>query len=375
MRTMATEGELHDQMYLRLDADLYGFSKEQCLSCAGEFDKYLHSFADNRFILRMEDSNCHSIKKSSFSDVLMRELNESPAELQTGGISFCGFLKTESMRTKKEMSRPFALNNDILQAYTIGEKPMVLKPPTPLPYETLLNNHVARREFFHQLAAFSQLDKQWLSTFSSWDIAGSFAVAFSVSPDGEKRAIGDASLLFSCHMLENDISAVYEQLKALALQMNAMIPFVHLAIGFGPILPETYETVSATDDNSRMEDYTYMQSYGSVLGWYNLIPQQWSERLSKKIPLEIRKETLINGSDAFEMEGTVTPYRAKDFLKMRKYLSPILRPMGRSMVEYTLYSPHIMPFEANELELDRGRNGRAKVIYVVCPGDGSADTF
>lgn len=365
------ERPLINQLYLRLDISLFDFSEAQLLEYARTVERFIKERYDASFVIRYEDVQGHSVRKQPFGTTLQNELlrcnRNDPREC---AISYHGFLKTEAMNTQADMKQAWAnafrRGCAWYSTYTVGENPQEIAFPEMPEGSQLMNDPQIRSKYFHSIAAYSQTDKQWLSDMLSWDLFGSITASFHENASGEEQAMGDISLCFSCFMLDDLIQDTYDALKILAIEIDAIAPFMFAAIGYGASYESSYDLCSQpVEFPSNRDHYTYLKEYGNQLGWFNLIPAEWDKRLPSNHPDIIEKDRTEQGSVIYELRGKASPYRAKDLLQIRKYLTPVLLPMKNETVYYIHIAPHIAPIEANEIGIKQHeRSGEYYPVFL-----------
>lgn len=380
---------LLNHAYIRLDIRMFDFSEEQLFECAQIIESFIKGQHDAAFVIRYRDDQGHSIRKKPFSEVLQNELcNCEQDKFRACAITYQGFLKTENMRKQEDIRKAYVdagkYDCSGFLAYSIGADPHRIEFPS-IPDPTLLDNCKTRNDYFRSIAEYSQTDKQWLSNVFSYDLQGSITAAFEIDTDNNEQAIGDISLVFSYYMLGDSVEKTYYELRKLAIEIDAIMPFVNASIGFGDSSESSYDLCSQPivfpTNNNR---YEFVKKYGNLLGWFNLIPLSWDKRLPTDYPDILQKDSTKKGSITYELRGSVSPYRAKDLLQIRKFFSTILLPMKKETVYYIHIAPHIAPVEADEINIERHpRTGEYYPVYqpVIntqgdgCQGDGSVDNI
>lgn len=347
---------LRDRYYLRLDAQFVDFSEEALLECAEILEQLFRKRYDPAFLIRYTDKNTHSIRKKPFADVLREELrgSDDPNSRDTA-VAFWGFARTPAMQKMGDLRKPWLSADESRwknKAYTLDGSAY---PVPRMPYQKISEgSEEAKQAYFRELARFSQTDKQCLGAMPLWDVAGMITASFHTDDDGETHSIGGVSIAVSRYALDDAVARAYGEFREIALRMDACLPFVHAAIGFGDWDPEysTYALISEPQEPPEgMSRFDCIRQYGDLLGRFNLIPKEWDERLSGPLPGALSETDTARGSKIYELAGEATPYQTRELLAVRKFLQPILVPMKENTVYHVCQGPHIAPFEADELAI------------------------
>lgn len=360
MQTLASpyyiDGKYHlvDHMFLRLDIKAFGFSENQLFECAQKFEAFMMDHVAGAFLIRCVDMEGKAARKRSFVSICSDELQSIGADdLRKCGLSFYGFLKTPEMQKKIDMDMPWKKATKTgfssYQAYSLGTKPKRLLFPRIPDQEEIENNPEAMQEYLKAVSSFSQENKLWLAACPDWDVKGSFS-AIIQEHNGKIQTSATLDFCLSCYMLEWNYIESYNIMREFVEELNHTLPFLHAAIGFGPSYSSTYELICKANIPKDMSKYEYYKQHGELLGFYNRFPKEWGERLSHDVPSAIERKDTTNNSVIVQLLGEITPHRIKDYLLLRKYLMPILVPLGVSAVHLVTRGPHIAPLEPTEVE-------------------------
>ena len=344
---------LTDHMFLRLDIKAFDFSENQLFRCTQEFEAFIMAHVAGAFLLRCVDMEGKAARKRSFISICNDELHWIQENgLRKCGLSFAGFLKTPEMQSKADMDIPWKRATKTgftsCYAYSLGPKPERLFFPKRPDREELESDPEAMQEYMKAVSSFSQTNKCWLAVCPDWDVKGSLAASFQ-EDNGKIRSRANLEFCLSCYMLEGNYIESYSIMREFVEELNHTLPFLHAAIGFGSSNISTYELICKASIPKDMSKYEYYRQYGELLGFYNRFPKEWGKRLSHDIPSVIERKEATNDSVIVQLEGEITPHRIKDYLVLRKYLMPILVPMGKSTVHCIKQGPHIAPLEPTEV--------------------------